>query len=198
MVFLIPNEKSSGPDGCSSGFFKATWEDIGPLMCDAIEEFFTTGQLLKDGNATNLVVLPKIPHPMTPANFRPISYCTVIYKSISKLLCNRLKKVLPILVNPSQGAFVQGREILYNVLLSQELARGYNRKNISLRCIIKIDLKKAYDLVHWEFLKELLEALRFPTIFIKWITACVTTTHYTITLNGGAAGHFKRGRELRQ
>jgi len=135
---------------------------------------------------------------MNPTDFRSISCCTVLYKSISKLLCNWLKNVLPGLVNPSQGAFVQCREMLYDVLLSQELARGYNRKNISPRCIMKIDLKKAYDSVHWEFLKELLEALRFPTMFITWIMACVTTTHYTITLNGGDFGHFKGGRGLRQ
>jgi len=81
-----------------------------------------------DYNTTNLVVLPKTTHPMIAADFRPISCCNVVYKSISKLLYSRLKKVLPAIVNPSQGAFVKGRELLYNVLLSQEVARGYNRK----------------------------------------------------------------------
>ena len=142
VIFSIPNEKSPGPDGYSSGLFKATWGELGPLVCQAIQEFFTTGKLLKECNLTNLVVLPKSPHPMNATDFRPISCCTVIYKSVSKIMCNRLNNVLPYIISPSQGAFVQGRELLYNVLLSQELARGYNRQHISPRCLMKIDLRR--------------------------------------------------------
>lgn len=96
MFFLIPNEKSPGADGYSSGFFKAAWEDIGPLVCNAVQEFFTTGQFCRGYNATNLgatnlVVLPKTTHPITAADFRPISCCNVVYKSISKVICIDLK-----------------------------------------------------------------------------------------------------------
>ena len=86
-------------------------------MCQAIKDFFKTGQMNKDCNATNLVVIPKTPHPMSANDFRTISCYTVVYKIISKILCKRLKKVLPIITHPSQGAFEQGRELLYNVLL---------------------------------------------------------------------------------
>ena len=57
------------------------------------------------------------------------------------------------MVASNQGAFIKGRELLYNVLLCQEIARGYARKHISPRCIMKIDLKKAYGSVHWEAVK---------------------------------------------
>jgi len=103
-----------------------------------------------------------VPHPTQATNFRPISCYTVTYKVISKLLCKRLKQVLPDLINQSQGAFVQGHELLHNVLLCQELARGYDRKHISSGCLMKIDLKKAYDSVYWSFIIELLEGLNSP------------------------------------
>jgi len=35
--------------------------------------------------------------------------------------------------------------------------------------------------------------MKFPRIFITWIMTCVTTTNFTITLNGGVAGKFKGG-----
>ncbi|KAJ8437171.1 hypothetical protein Cgig2_010932 [Carnegiea gigantea] len=41
VLFSIPNHKSPGPDGCNSGLYKACWEDIGPLVCLAIKEFFS-------------------------------------------------------------------------------------------------------------------------------------------------------------
>jgi len=110
----------------------------------------------------------------------------MVYKPISKLLCSRLKMVLPKLINPSQGAFIRGQELLFNVLLCQELARGYARAHISPCCMTKIDLKKAYDSIHWDFLRELMVSLRFPTIVIKWAMACISSTSFSISMNGGS------------
>jgi len=67
--------------------------------------------------ATKLVVIPKVANPQHASDFRPISCCNVVYKCAPKLLSNRIKEVLSHLINQSQGAFVRGRELLYNVLL---------------------------------------------------------------------------------
>jgi len=198
VFFSIPNLKSPGPDGLSSSFFKKAWGKIGPLICKAIQNFFSTGILPRKVCDTKLILLPKIQHPQTVNDFRPISCCNVIYKGITKLLCKRLKEVLPDLINESQGAFVKGREILYNVLICQDLARGYQRKHISPRCILKIDLKKAFDSIHWPFIWRMLEALKFPNPFIHWIKECVTNVSFNLHLNGQDHGWFKGGRGLKQ
>lgn len=79
---------------------------------------------------------------------------------------------------------VLGDVILENILLSHELVKGYNRKHISPRCMIKIDIQKAYDSVEWPFLRYFLLELGFPYIFVKWIMACITTIIYLICVNG--------------
>jgi len=122
----------------------------------------------------------------------------MVYKAISKLLCSRLKMVFPEWINPSQGAFIRGRELLFNVLLCEELARGYARAHISPRCMMKIDLEMAYDSIHWDFLRELMVSLRFPTIFSKWAMAFISPTSFMIGMNGGEYGSFEGGRGLRQ
>ena len=98
------------------------------MVINAIQEFFKTSKMLKQCNAANLILLPKVKNPGFANDFRPISCCNVVYKGISKLLSGRLKEVLPELVNHSQGAFIKGRELLFNVLLCQEIATGHNRQ----------------------------------------------------------------------
>ena len=82
-------------------------------------------------------------------------------------MANRIKKVLPELIDPVQSAFVPGRRISDNIFLSQEILRGYHRVSRDPRCAMKIDIMKAYDNVRWEFLFDVLEAMEFPSIFIK-------------------------------
>lgn len=131
VLFTIPHFKSPGPNGFSSGFYKASWHIIGDLICNTIHEFWQTGKLSPHLSDTRIILLPKTPNPQSVSDFRPISCCNVIYKTISKLLCIRLKEVLPSIIDQSQSAFVKGRELLFNVLICHDLARGYNRKNIS-------------------------------------------------------------------
>ena len=52
---------------------------------------------------------------------------------------------MPILVASNQSAFISSRSIANNVLLAQELVRGYSRGTLSPRCSIKIDLQKVFD-----------------------------------------------------
>ncbi|GJU25434.1 RNA-directed DNA polymerase, eukaryota, reverse transcriptase zinc-binding domain protein [Tanacetum coccineum] len=56
--------------------------------------------------------------------------------------------------------FIPGRNIQDNILITQELLNGYNRKNGSKRCAMKIDIPKAYDTINWDFLKEVMFTLR--------------------------------------
>ena len=56
---------------------------------------------------------------------------------------------LPDIINPSQSAFVHGRSIADNVLITQDLMHNYHRNNGHPGCALKIDIKKAYDTIGW-------------------------------------------------
>ncbi|KAL0295420.1 UNVERIFIED_CONTAM: putative ribonuclease H protein [Sesamum radiatum] len=166
--FDIAEDKAPGPDGYSSGFYKAAWPVIGEEMIKAILEFFTTGRLLKQVNTTILALIPK-----------------------------RLRLVLDKLISPSQNAFVPGRSIGDNILLAQELFAGYNRQGLPMRCALKVDLRKAYDTVEWDFLSAVLQMFGFPGTFIGWVEECVTTPMFSLMLlqlidqNEGFSFHWR-------
>ncbi|XP_062089258.1 uncharacterized protein LOC133795819 [Humulus lupulus] len=85
------------------------------------------------------------------------------------MICVRLSTVLPFLTHQNQGTFIKQRSLAHNIFILQDLLKGYSRKNISKRCLVKIDLSKAYDSVDWYFLEDLLNAYYFPSRFIRWI-----------------------------
>ncbi|KAL2247317.1 UNVERIFIED_CONTAM: hypothetical protein Sindi_2584000 [Sesamum indicum] len=168
-VFDIAEDKAPGPNGYSSGFFKAAW----PIV---------EARLLKQINTTLLALIPKVHSPMSVGDFRPISCCNVLYKIIAKLIVKRLSVVLDKVISPCQAAFVPGRSIGDNIMLAQELFSGYNQSRLPHRCTSKVDIRKAYDSVEWDFL----------------VAECVTTPSFSVGLNGKPHGFFSGARGLRQ
>ncbi|XP_062113347.1 uncharacterized protein LOC133824478 [Humulus lupulus] len=197
-MFSISSIKSLGPDGFGAGFFKSLWKDIRKEVAKAILDFFETGYIPKAMNNTILTLIPKIDHPNIAADFRPIAYCITLYKCISKMLCHRMIGILPKLINQNQGAFIKDRTLAHNVLILHVLLKGYKMKHSSPRCLLKIDLSKAYDSIDWDFLENLLKALRFPGRFIRWIMICLRGASYCLMLNGCLHGSFQGGKGLRQ
>ncbi|XP_062104132.1 uncharacterized protein LOC133815291 [Humulus lupulus] len=169
-LFSIPNTKSPGPDGYGSGFFKAVWSKIGEEVCSAISFCFESGRFPSKLHDTTISLIPKIANPSRTVDYRPIACCSTLYKCMDKLICKRLAAVLPVIVHPNQGAFIQGRSIAHNIMICQDLIKNYGRVSTSSRCAIKKDLSKSYDTVDWLFLEGLLEALKFPIKFIGWGT----------------------------
>ncbi|KAI4299963.1 hypothetical protein L6164_033384 [Bauhinia variegata] len=114
------------------------------------------------------------------------------------MLVMRLKVVLSLLVDHNQGAFIQDQSIIHSILPTQDLIRHYRRKNISPRCILKVDMKKTYDSIEWKFIEQLMRAFGFPNTFIKWLMACLTTSSFSLMINGEITGFFAGGIGLRQ
>lgn len=196
-LFSIPDEKAPGPDGYSQ-FFKRAWSIVGVLLVEAVTECFETGRLLRQWNATTLMMIPKSECAQTVGEFRPIACCNVIYKVISKVLANRLAPILDRIVDKTQSAFVKGRLISDNIHLAEQFLRQYERKSVSPRCLLKIDIRKAYDSVDWGFMLDVMRGLNFPERFCGWIRECISTPSYSIALNGKVREFFPGMQGLRQ
>ena len=196
--FSLPKNKTGGPDGYSAEFFTASWSVIGTEVTEAIKEFFRSGKLLKQWNSANLVLIPKKMNASLPSDFRPISCLNTVYKVISKLLASRLKAILPLMISKSQSDFLPGRLLAENVLLATDLVNGYNTQNVSPRGMLKVDLRKAFDCVRWDFIMASLRALAIPENYIMLIKECLSTASFSVSVNGVSGGFFKSSKGIRQ
>ncbi|GJU43506.1 hypothetical protein Tco_1200772 [Tanacetum coccineum] len=197
-MFDIGDDKAPGPDGYTSAFFKKGWDVVGQEVCTAVHDFFANGQLLKEVNHTFIALIPKVTTPLKVTDYRPISCCNVLYKCISKILTNRIIEGIKEVVSENQSAFVPGRRISDNILLTQELMHKYHTDRGPPRCAFKVDIQKAYDTVNWRFLGFILKSFGFHHTLIKWIMACVKSPSFSICINGNTHGFFKGKRGLRQ
>lgn len=76
--------------------------------------------------------------------------------------------------------------------------RNYHKSSLSPRCTFKIDLKKAFDSVHWNYLENLLIAVQFPSQFVQWIYNCISSAHFSVNINGSLCGWFPGKKGIRQ
>lgn len=190
----INDLKAPGLDGFNVVIFKKGWHVLKDKVYATVQEFFLLGKLYKPVNCATITLVPKVSQPSYAKEYRPIACCSLVYKIISKILAHRIQGV----IHPSQAGFIPGRQLFDNVLIASELIKGYSRKHLSPRCMLKIDLMKAYDSVEWPFLRVVLLELGFPLAFVDWVMECICSVSYSILLNGMPCDPFPAKKGLRQ
>ncbi|KAG8367282.1 hypothetical protein BUALT_Bualt16G0056200 [Buddleja alternifolia] len=198
-VFSMAANKTPGPDGMSPLFYKTYWDIVGIDVVKAVTHFFETGHLLKAMNHTFITLIPKSNKANKVEQFRPISLCNVSYKIISKIIAQRIKPLLDSLISPNQLAFVPGRNISDNSIITHEIMHSINSHSGKIGLMaIKIDMAKAYDRVEWPLLLDILLKFGFHQTFVNWIKTSISTTSFSTLVNGSPFGFFHPTRGIRQ
>ncbi|RVX21695.1 Transposon TX1 uncharacterized 149 kDa protein [Vitis vinifera] len=154
----------------SEEMFQDCWDVIKEDLVRVIAEFHSRGIINQSTNASFIVLLPKKRH---------------------------LRGVLHETIHSTQGAFVQGRQILDAVLIANEIV-DEKRRSGEEGVILKIDFEKAYDHVSWDFLDQVLEKKGFSPRWRKWMRGCLSSVSFAVLVNGNAKGWVKTFRGLRQ
>lgn len=117
------------------------------------------------------------------------SVCATFF---TRILCDRLKHLLPSLISEEQSAFLQGRDISDNVLLVRELIQHLHRRVRGHNTILKLDMVKAFDRVSWGFLQSLLLKFGFHSNFVALIMNNLQASWFSILLNGASVVYYTR------
>lgn len=121
-------------------------------------------------------------------DFRPISLTSCPCK-ITRL-SERLKScLLPYLIffNP----------LLLDASLIANVLTGEWKRKTEKGMAIKLDVEKAFDMVDWNFLDEILCVEGFRIKWRRWIQGCNSTANYFIIINGKPRGRIRVTRGLR-
>lgn len=98
---------------------------------------------------------------------------------------------------PTQSAFVPGRQILDYIVIAHEFMHSLkNKKKGKMGSLtINLDMFKAYDRVEWSFLKAIMKKMRFLDKWLNWTMAYVISVTYNFNVNGENKDYviFQRG-----
>jgi hypothetical protein len=86
----------------------------------------------------------------------------------TKVLTNRLAKIIDRLISYHQYGFIRGRFILGTVVTAYEVIHEVH-KNKDKGLVLKLDYEKTYDNVNLDFLYEVVELRGFNPTFIRFI-----------------------------
>jgi hypothetical protein len=142
-------------DSWTVEFFLHYYELVGEDLLGLVEESRSRGEVIKALNSNFLLSIPKVNKPLNFGDFQLISVCKLCYKIIANILANRIKPIPYRSLSGEQLGFLQGRQIMDAMGTAQECIHSIKKNNLKA-LILKLDLKKAYDFINWDFLRMIL------------------------------------------
>ncbi|XP_043694149.1 uncharacterized protein LOC122644835 [Telopea speciosissima] len=197
-VFYLDPTSAPGSDGYPGTFYRVCGDFIGRDVCRGIQSFFREGIVTKGVNCNFLCLIPKLENDNKVGQFHPLCLGNIFFKIIPKIMATRLSSILYKLISPEQGAFQKGRVIFENIGVASKLTNLMEVKCKGGGLDMKLDIQKAFDMLEWNFLFDVLNAFGFSQSWIHWVHQILQSTQISVLINGGPAGFFGTKRGLRQ
>ena len=130
-------------------------------------------------------------------NWRPISLLNVDAKIASKVIAERMKRLLPGLIHGNQTGYIPGKNTGENIRSILDIMSFTRAKNLP-GLLLFIDFEKAFDSLEWDFLNKCLELCKFGPDFIRWVNAFYKNVKSCIINNGLCSHYFNVERGVRE
>ena len=191
-------DKTPGTDGLPAEFYKLFWNDISIYLLSALNLAYESGCLSVTQKRGIIKLIPKKDvEPFYIKNWRPITLLNTDYKIAAKAIANRIKTVLPKLINNDQTGFMKGRFIGENIRLVDGIIQYAARHNVP-GLLLFIDFEKAFDSLEWPFIFDTLRFFGFGPSIINWVRTFYCRIESCILNNGWSSNFFQPQRGVRQ
>jgi len=174
------NGKSPGNDGLTREFYVVFWRNISECLYQSLLDGKSKGFLSPSQRQAIIKLLEKRGKDKRfIQNWRPISLINYDAKLLSKAMAERLKLVLPSLINHDQTAYVADRFLGESVRLISDVLEITEALNIE-GFLLTMDIEKAFDSVDHPFLYAVLEKMNIAHEFIDWIKALINKNVFSM------------------
>ncbi|XP_050233112.1 uncharacterized protein LOC126681609 [Mercurialis annua] len=157
------DNKASGPDGFNYFFYKKAWKIMKGDSISSFQQFYTSANFPVGLNTAFLVLLPKFRGASDIKDFRPISLINGVFKLLFKVLANRLAPILPMVISENQFGFIKGRSIHDCHMIATEIIHLIKKRREHV-FLIKLDFRKAFDTISWQFIIQTLQRMNFEIL----------------------------------
>ncbi|XP_019432196.1 PREDICTED: uncharacterized protein LOC109339236 [Lupinus angustifolius] len=117
---------------------------------------------------------------------------------ITKVLVDRLSIIAPKIISPQQRGFIRDRKIQECICLASEAINLLDHKTFGGNMAIKLDIKKAFDTIDWDFITSTLTAFGFSMHFTNLIKVILSSSRLSFCVNGHMVGFTNCSRGVRQ
>lgn len=197
VVRNLSSDKSPGPDGFNTDFVKRCWPIIKQEFYDLCDAFQSGNIYLQSINGSHITLLPKVDGPTKVSNYRPISLLNTSVKIITKLLANRLQKVIMDLIHKKQYGFIPSRTIQDCLAWSFEYLHLCHKSRKEL-IILQLDFEKAFDKIEHKTMLQIMGYKGFDDTWLKWMELIFSSVTSSVLLNGVLEKTFHCKRGVRQ
>jgi hypothetical protein len=178
-------------------FFRKCWPIIKKDIYDLCNQFHDGSLNLQSINRSYITLIPNNSASATTHDFRPISLLNCALKIITKILANRLQKVIMRLIHENQYGFIKSRFIHDCLAWSYEYIHKCH-KLIKEIIIHKLDFEKAFDMVEHSVMLDILKHKGFGEKWCSWIKHLLESGISSVMLIGVLGNYFKCKRGVRQ
>ena len=193
----MPPDIAPGPDGFNGCFLKSCWHIIKHDFYTLCADFYDGKLDLQSLNSGFITLISKSYSPETANDYRPITLLNCYLKLITKLLANRLQKVILKIIHKNQYGFIKTRTIQDCLGWAFEYLHQCKQSGKEI-VILKLDFEKAFDTMEHSFILKMLECKGFDDWWCMWIKMLLQSGSSSILLNGILGTEFKCKRGVRQ
>ncbi|XP_037418890.1 uncharacterized protein LOC119283440 [Triticum dicoccoides] len=164
----MPADRAPGPDGFMGHFIKSCWHIIKEdfyRLCDQFHEGTLNLESINEGFIT---LIPKVYSPETVNDFRPITLLNCCLKVITKLLANRLQKIILKIVHHNQYGFIKRRTIQDCLAWAFEYIHQFQTSKQKI-VLLKLDFAKAFDTIQHGAMLQIMKHMGFIDKWLSWI-----------------------------
>ena len=193
----MPADKAPGPDGFNGHFLKTSWHIVKQDIYQLCFDFYEGNLNIEHINMGYITLVPKVGSPVGINDYRPITLLNCCLKILTKLLANRLQKVVLKIVHKNQYGFLKGRTIQDCLAWAFEYIYQCeaSKKEIIL---LKLDFAKAFDTIDHAAMLKIMKSMGFDSRWLKWIDTIFQSGVSSVLLNGTPGRQFHCRRGVRQ